>query len=161
MSNKQQQNNHVRAEAHLAAQADLAENGGTIIVTALFNLDGTIASTHHGYGQWGAYWVLNDAAAALYGLNKAIDEYANRQATNTKLDQQLANAGRLTDDYRAKLHGLAEELSAASAIDAGQWLAALGKIQGKDTAENLDKNATALKNLAAATGDVEIGRAHV
>jgi len=51
----------------LRAQAELAENGGLMQVCALFNLDGTVASTHYGSGQYGPYWVLNDAAALAYG----------------------------------------------------------------------------------------------
>lgn len=48
-------------------EADLLEAGGLMETTALFNLDGTVASTHQGYGQWGVYWVLNDEAAARFG----------------------------------------------------------------------------------------------
>lgn len=99
---------------------------------------------------------LGAITGALLAVNKGLEEYANRQAINTKLDQQLANSGRLTGEYRAQLHDLAEEFSKASAIDGGKWLEALGKIQGKGTSDDLAKNAAGLKNLAAATGDVDL-----
>lgn len=70
------------------AEADLMEAGGTAEFTALFHLDGTVASTHSAYGQWGQYWVLNDAAAERYGKrfyspSKAMDE-KRRDANDAK-----------------------------------------------------------------------------
>jgi hypothetical protein len=47
-------------------EAELLENGGLMDTVALF-LDGELASTHLGFGQYGSYWVLNDAAAEKYG----------------------------------------------------------------------------------------------
>lgn len=44
--------------------ADLAESHGYVEVDALFDLDGNIASTHHGYSDYGEYWRLNADAAA-------------------------------------------------------------------------------------------------
>lgn len=49
------------------AQAALIDDGGTIETLAVFTLDGQIASAHQGFGQYGEYWVLNDAAAEVYG----------------------------------------------------------------------------------------------
>lgn len=70
------------------AEADLIENGGMADFPALFHLDGTVASTHSAYGQWGQYWVLNDAAAERYGKrfyspSKAMDE-KRRDANDAK-----------------------------------------------------------------------------
>lgn len=48
------------------AKALLAEEGGTSTFTALF-LNGELASTHNGWGQYGEWWRLNDEAAAQYG----------------------------------------------------------------------------------------------
>lgn len=50
------------------AWAQLIDNGGTIEVPALFDAEtGEIASTHQGFGDWGSYWVLRDAAAVKFG----------------------------------------------------------------------------------------------
>lgn len=68
----------------LRAQADLNEAGGMIEVPALFNLDGTIASTHYGYGEWGPYWVLNDAATAHYGKRFVNPSKARKEATRAR-----------------------------------------------------------------------------
>lgn len=48
------------------ALADLADNGGVMDTLALF-FNGELASTDQRNGQYGLYWVLNDAAAAAYG----------------------------------------------------------------------------------------------
>jgi hypothetical protein len=67
------------------AKAELAENDGMMETRALFNLDGTIASVHNGWGQYGEWWLLNDASAARFGkkffspssANTAAKRYAN------------------------------------------------------------------------------------
>lgn len=70
------------------AQANLADNGGMMEMVALFNLDGTIASTHNAQGQWGWYWVLNDEAAARFGKRFYNESSASkgktRRANNAK-----------------------------------------------------------------------------
>lgn len=68
----------------LRAQADLAEAGGMIVVRALFNLDGSIASTHYGHGEWGPYWVLNDAATMRYGKRFVNPSRAQKAATRRR-----------------------------------------------------------------------------
>ena len=65
----------------LRAKADLVEAGGTVETSALFNLDGTIASTHYGHGQYGPFWVLNDDAAARYGRRFFNPSQARKPAT--------------------------------------------------------------------------------
>lgn len=68
----------------LRAQADLAEAGGMIEIEALFNLDGTVASTHYGYGQYGPYWRLNDVATAHYGKRFLNPSKARKAATRKR-----------------------------------------------------------------------------
>lgn len=70
----------------LRAKAELAEQDGLIDINALFTLDGQVASTHHGWGRYGEYWVLTDAAADQFGKrffspSKAKDP-ARAAATN-------------------------------------------------------------------------------
>lgn len=68
----------------LRAQAALAEAGGMIEARALFNLDGTVASTHYGYGEYGPYWVLNDVATAAYGKRFLNPSKARKAATRKR-----------------------------------------------------------------------------
>lgn len=56
-----------RMASYHRMSADLAEAGGKAEHTALFHLDGTVASTHQAEGQYGPFWVLNDAAAERFG----------------------------------------------------------------------------------------------
>lgn len=58
--------------------ADLAERDGKAEHQALFNLDGTIASTHRAEGQYGSYWVLNDDAAERVGKRFITTSKANK-----------------------------------------------------------------------------------
>lgn len=77
----------LNAQEHLA-WADLLDNGGKTRMRVLMNLDGTVASTHLHYGQYGASWVLNDEAAARFGkrfLNESeAASAARRRATMAK-----------------------------------------------------------------------------
>lgn len=66
------------------AQAEIVENDGKITMVALFNLDGTVASTHSRQGQWGWYWVLNDEATARYGKRFYTESKATKGATRRK-----------------------------------------------------------------------------
>ena len=68
----------------LRAQADLEDNGGKVEVRALFHLDGTVASTHYGNGQYGGYWVLNDEATARYGKRFVNPSYAKKAETRAR-----------------------------------------------------------------------------
>ena len=63
--------------AKYRAQADLEEAGGLMEYRVPFLLDGTIASTHLAYGQYGAYWVLNDDAAKVIGKRFLNESNAN------------------------------------------------------------------------------------
>lgn len=79
---------HTIGARKLRAEADLIDAGGKIETRALFNLDGTVASTHYGYGQYGPYWVLNDEAAARYGKRffspSKARTFAKRRENNRK-----------------------------------------------------------------------------
>jgi hypothetical protein len=66
------------------AWADLLDNGGKTRMRVLMNLDGTVASTHLGYGKYGAYWVLNDAAATRYGKRFFSESEAGSAARRRK-----------------------------------------------------------------------------
>lgn len=72
------------------AAARLAEQDGLTEVQALFNLDGTIASTHPGYNeQWDRdYWVLNDAAADRYGRRFYNPSAAKKAAVRNANDRK-------------------------------------------------------------------------
>lgn len=58
----------------LRLEADLAENGGTMLTDALFDLDGNVASTHLHYGQFGPAWVLDDEHTAANGGKRFVNE---------------------------------------------------------------------------------------
>lgn len=68
--------------------ADLVEDGGMIETRALFTLDGQLASTDQREGQFGPYWLLNDAATAVYGKRFFSESNAGtaakRAANNAK-----------------------------------------------------------------------------
>jgi len=76
--------------AEYLASARLAEQDGLIEVQALFNLDGTIASTHCGYNEQYRrdYWVLNDDAAARYGRRFYNPSGAKKAATRNANDRK-------------------------------------------------------------------------
>lgn len=83
----------------------------------------------------------------------AVNEFAQKEVAVTKLDQALANQGQLTNEYRAQLQGLAEQMETATNIADDQWLGALAKLTqfGADTS-NIEKYAEATKNIVAITG---------
>src|SRR5690348_10034107 len=70
------------------AWADLLDNGGMMEKTALFLLDGTVASVRTVEGQYGISWLLNDDAARALGKRFVTDsnarKAATRQANNAK-----------------------------------------------------------------------------
>ncbi|MBC9927256.1 hypothetical protein [Leucobacter sp. cx-169] len=68
-------------------RAEIAANGGTAVFPALFLLDGTVASTHQASGQYGPFWVLNDAAEEELGrrfLNTSSAQSAKTRAANNR-----------------------------------------------------------------------------
>lgn len=69
-------------------KADLARNFGLIEIDALFNLDGTVASTHNADGQYGEYWVLNDDAAERFGKRFFSPSKANSAAKRSAADRK-------------------------------------------------------------------------
>lgn len=68
----------------LRAQADLADAGGEIECSALFNLDGTVASTHLASGKYGPFWVLNDEATERFGKRFYTASGAAKAATRRR-----------------------------------------------------------------------------
>jgi|GEM_PF-6781282 len=98
---------------------------------------------------------LTALASAFTAVKDGLDQYAQRQSAIAKVDQQLANSGRLTAEYRQQIQDLADTFSKVSGIDDTTWLRALGKIQSRDSTSNLAANAELLKNMAAKVGDVD------
>jgi hypothetical protein len=70
------------------AKAELAENDGTTETRALFNLDGTIASVHNGWGKYGEWWLLNDEAAARFGKKFFSPSKANTAEKRYNADKK-------------------------------------------------------------------------
>ena len=97
------------------------------------------------------------AAGAVEALKRGIEEYAQTEAANTKLDQALAQSGDLTDSYREKLQALSGELQETTGIADEKWAAVLARLtQFGATPETINENAEAVKNLAGIMGgDIE------
>jgi hypothetical protein len=95
-------------------KAELAENGGKTVTTALFLLDGRIASTHSAQGDYGTYWVLNDVAAAVVGKRFVSTSNAakakTRKANNAK---KGITVGSVSVDGYATIVGSGKGLSGA------------------------------------------------
>ena len=72
-------------------KAELAETGAWTYARALFDAEtGEVASTHVADGQWGLYWVLNDAATAKYG-KRFLNE--SKAATSEKRAAAMRKKG--------------------------------------------------------------------
>lgn len=112
------------------AVADWALARGTTFCEVLLNLDGSVASSHPGEGQWGQYWVLNDVATAVYGKRFFAPSKA---ATWSK--QARANAKRGFRIAQVQVCGTRPKLRGENAcslavvstpciesLRAGQWL---------------------------------------
>ena len=65
------------------AWAKLLDNGGKTRMRVLMNLDGTVASTHLHYGQYGASWVVNDDTFARTG-KRFVNESEARSAARRR-----------------------------------------------------------------------------
>jgi hypothetical protein len=70
------------------AKAILAENDGMTETRALFNLDGTVASVHNGWGQYGEWWLLNDESAARFGKKFFAPSKANTAEKRYNADKK-------------------------------------------------------------------------
>jgi hypothetical protein len=124
------------------AWADLLDNGGKTRLRVLMNLDGTVASTHIHHGQWGASWVLNDAAAARYGKRFFKESEAasakRRRATHASKGFTLGTV--LVDGYVA-IQGSGTGMSGAASCYVAT-LADLDKVKAGDyeivVADNYD-----------------------
>lgn len=73
-------------DAHAAATAiELCEARGLTRCSVLLDAEtGEIASTHYKWGDYGPYWVLNDAAAEKAGKRFVNESRAERRATFVK-----------------------------------------------------------------------------
>lgn len=78
-----------------------------------------------------------------------IKVFAEKEAAVTSLDAALANSGQMTDAYRGKLQGLADEMESATTIAETRWLKVFTTLTqaGADTS-NIEKYTEAVKNLA-------------
>jgi hypothetical protein len=100
-------------------------------------------------------------AALLGGAWKtaraSLSEYAQEQERAFQNDAALAAQGQLTDEYREKLHALADQFEAVTAIADDRWLGVLTRLtQFGATPENIDKYMVSVKNLAGIMGgDIE------
>lgn len=87
----------------------------------------------------------------------SIKVFSEKESAVAKLDAALANAGQMTDGYRQKLQGLADEMESATAIAETKWMSVFSTLTkfGADTS-NIEKYSEAVKNLAGFTGrDIE------
>jgi hypothetical protein len=121
-----------------------------------------------GGGMSGLGAVISSAGAAIIGVmggvagavafaTKAIHEFAGGEEVFTKVEQALANQGRLTEAYSRKLKQLASDMQEATAIADEKWLAVLEQLTKHGAApENIVEYTDAVKNLAGLMGgDVE------
>lgn len=106
----------LNAQEH-EAWADLIDNGGKTRMRVLMNLDGTVASTHLHYGQYGAAWVLNDAAAARFGkrfLNES--EAASAARRRAAMARKGFTFGTIEVDGYVTTSGSGTGLSGATSV---------------------------------------------
>jgi|GEM_PF-6953491 len=91
--------------------------------------------------------------AAFQLASKALNEYAEGQVKMTELDAALAAQGKLTDDFREKLQGLASQLQETTGIADDQWFPVFSQLVkfGADES-NIEKYTDAVKNLAGILG---------
>ena len=95
------------------------------------------------------------AAVAITGLAAAVHEYAQAEQAITRLDAAMATAGLLTDANREKYQALATELQRTTKIADEQWMGALARLtEYGSRPEMIGMDVEAVKNLAAATGDI-------
>lgn len=67
------------------AAVELCKARGLTTVSVLLDIEtGEIASTHHKWGDFGPFWVLNDAAAEKSGKRFVNESQAQRKATFLK-----------------------------------------------------------------------------
>ena len=103
------------------ACAEVAENGGTMEVCAVFLLDGTLASVDYREGQYGWYFLLNDAAAEKLGtrfVSTSSARKAKTRATNNAKKGVTEGAVRVP----AKLNNKTGEIYAdRDAVNRGEY----------------------------------------
>ena len=96
---------------------------------------------------------LAGIATAAVTASHAIAEFAGFQTRLAKLDAVLANNGLMTEAYREKLVKLSEQFQDTTGVASERWLTVLQRLtQFGAKPENIDKYATAVKNLAGIMG---------
>lgn len=119
------------AQEHLA-WADLLDNGGKTRMRVLMNLDGTVASTHLHYGQYGPSWVLNDDAAARFGKRFVNEsEAASAARRRAAMAKKGFTFGTILVDGYVTVQGSGKGLSGAASCRV-VTLADLDKVKAGD-----------------------------
>lgn len=96
---------------------------------------------------------LAGLAAAFAVAGKSITEFAQAEREIAQLDAALAQTGQLTDAYREQLQALSGTLQEVSGIADDKWLGVLRRLtQFGSTAETIERDAEAVKNLAGILG---------
>jgi hypothetical protein len=98
-------------------QAKIAEAGGTAEFPALFDLAGQVISTHRAYGQYGAYYVLNDEAAEKFGRRFISASNAQKDGTRRANNAKKGiSEGTIRVRAYADTHGHGTGLSGALSV---------------------------------------------
>jgi hypothetical protein len=108
-------------------------------------------------GGAAAAGILASVAGAAALAAKAIHQYAENEEALTKLNQAVANQGRLTEHYSKQLRELASQMEEGTAIAGERWLGVLEQLTKHGAnADNIEEYAKAVENLAGLMGgDVE------
>ena len=105
---------------------------------------------------------LGAAAASITAIGgalalaaKGVQEFAQAEERVAGLDQALARAGQLTDDYRERLQDLAGELQRTTGVADDEWIDVLRRLtQFGSNPQSIGMDVEAVKNLAGIVGSV-------
>lgn len=96
-------------------------------------------------------------AGAVTAAGKALSEFSGKQDAIAKLDAALARSGQLTDEYRARLQELSNQMEDSTGVADDDWLGVLTRLTqfGADQS-NIERYTQAVANLAGLMdGDVK------
>jgi len=114
-----------------------ADDGGTTIGDLFSNLRASTAG------------ILTAAGGAAAAAAKGLREYASAQRASAALDAALATRGQLVEDYRQKVHALAQEFASATAMPKQVWIEALTDLtQAGANSSNIEKLSKGIEDLA-------------
>lgn len=117
-----------------------------VLGEAMSALNGTLGAASAGLGAF---------ALVMGGAKKAVEEFAAAEKEVAKLDAALAQTGYLTEEYRARLQALAQELQDTTGVASEEWIGVLKRLtQFGSTPESIGMDVEAVKNLAGVVGDV-------